>query len=484
MSPVADCDLKAFYSIVAGDEVGLATLRTFYGCLTAGLAYLHGERVRHRDIKPGNILVKGERVYLADFGISLDWLSSTRSTTTEDSAKTLLYCAPEVAQLKPRNSSSDIWSLGCVFLEITTVLAGFEVEDMRLFFRKTNDDSLFYNNVTVIPDWFDTLRSKSGSEYDAPLEWVTEMLQLETARRPAAGALFKTISRPIPQKIRAQASFCGACCITDTSSEESGSDGSSWAVEHNFMKQNEEAEVSMRKDLSGSRSASDLSSTVSAKVPSAVLSGEITRLHLASQKGQINLVEQRLLANEPIEAVDAEGRTPLHRAAEAGHGEVVYLLLKNGANQHAKDNAGSIPKDLATDPIIIWLLKYGPEHNATDLKGDTFIHSIIRSANSTAAETIEWALGRGYSANSRDCEDNTPLICAVKPGFGHITQLLLHYGARITDKSTDGYPPLVLAARLGHYGVVKVLLDHGAPIEDEGPTRHCPALISVPISIQ
>jgi serine/threonine protein kinase len=108
MSPVADCDLRAFYDIAATDDAHLRTLRTFYGCLTAALIYLHSSKIRHRDIKPQNILVKAERVYLADFGISLDWESLSRSTTTEDSAKTLLYCAPEVAQFKPRNSSSDI----------------------------------------------------------------------------------------------------------------------------------------------------------------------------------------------------------------------------------------------------------------------------------------------------------------------------------------------------------------------------------------
>lgn len=478
MSPVADCNLKSFYDTAAGDETRLGILRTFYGCLTAALAYLHGMQIRHRDIKPQNILVKGERVFLADFGVSLDWQTGSGSTTTEDSAKTWLYCAPEVAQFMPRNSKSDIWSLGCVFLEMTTVLAGFSVNDMQLFFRKTNDDSRFYSNIGIIPDWVTVLRSKSGSEYNTPLKWVTEMLRFGLADRPSAQALFNLISGPISQT---ETRFCGRCCEVDASSDDADSDGHIWANEHNSRERGDTPEKSitgsLQKELPETQSAWGSSKNPSTKISTVAMQANKTRLHTACQKCQINLVEQLLSTHENIDAIDTHGRSPLHYATEAGHSEVVYLLLRNRASQGIEDNAGLIPKDLASDPVVIWLLNNGHDYNATDLKGDTFLHTIIRSPSATAAETVEWALNRGYNVDCRDAEDNTPLFCAVGQGIRDITHVLINHGAGIASQSMDGDPPLVIAARNGNYGIVKVLLDNGAPIEDPRSKRSAQALI-------
>ncbi|KAF2489178.1 kinase-like protein, partial [Lophium mytilinum] len=144
ISPVADYNLSAFYGVVAGNKENEKSLRSFFGCLAHSLHFLHQNKIRHRDIKPENILVKGSAVYLADFGISLDWENLSRSTTTEDSGKSWTYCAPEVANYEKRNSSSDIWSLGCVFLEMLTVLKGFTVHDLREVFRKHSGRPRFY----------------------------------------------------------------------------------------------------------------------------------------------------------------------------------------------------------------------------------------------------------------------------------------------------------------------------------------------------
>jgi serine/threonine protein kinase len=68
MNPVGECNLSEYYELARGSPDKLSLLRSFFGCLANALQYVHSIKIRHRDIKPQNVLVKGERVYLTDFG--------------------------------------------------------------------------------------------------------------------------------------------------------------------------------------------------------------------------------------------------------------------------------------------------------------------------------------------------------------------------------------------------------------------------------
>eukprot|EP00668_Euglena_longa_P034908 GGOE01044814.1.p1 GENE.GGOE01044814.1~~GGOE01044814.1.p1 ORF type:complete len:785 (-),score=242.90 GGOE01044814.1:170-2479(-) len=85
-----------------------------------GLTYLHGEGILHRDIKGGNILVsdKGE-VRLADFGSSKAVQDVLIGATAKHSiVGTVEWMAPEMIRGGPVTPASDVWSLGCVMLEM------------------------------------------------------------------------------------------------------------------------------------------------------------------------------------------------------------------------------------------------------------------------------------------------------------------------------------------------------------------------------
>ena len=229
MAPVAECNLDTFYMLAPNHAEKLRILCCFFGCLASALRYLHNSRIRHRDIKPANILVRGDKVYVTDFGISLDWENLTRGTTTRDTAKTLIYCAPEVARVEKRNSSSDIWSLGCVFLEMWTVIHGRSIQDLRQYFRDRTESHRFYENRPAITDWMAIVLPDCPTwKSDVPTiagSWIDEMLRELPQERPSAHALYRMISNFKQEWIESSNPFCGGCCIPDDESSDGDSDG-------------------------------------------------------------------------------------------------------------------------------------------------------------------------------------------------------------------------------------------------------------------
>ncbi len=84
------------------------------------LGYAHGQGIVHRDVKPENILLEGERAVVADFGIAraLDLAGGERLTQTGFSLGTPSYMSPEQVVGSQADARSDIYSLGCVLYEM------------------------------------------------------------------------------------------------------------------------------------------------------------------------------------------------------------------------------------------------------------------------------------------------------------------------------------------------------------------------------
>ncbi|KAI9991866.1 hypothetical protein PInf_017242 [Phytophthora infestans] len=91
-----------------------------------GLAYLHRRCVLHRDIKPENILIHGNMVKIADFGLAKQLESS--STMLKRSCGTLEYAAPELLCGQPYGLKSDVFSLGIVLYVLLFGAFPFSVE--------------------------------------------------------------------------------------------------------------------------------------------------------------------------------------------------------------------------------------------------------------------------------------------------------------------------------------------------------------------
>ncbi|VUC23681.1 unnamed protein product [Clonostachys rosea] len=87
----------------------------------AGLAYLHREGILHRDLKADNILLDLDGTCkISDFGISKKTDNIYGNDKTNSMQGSVFWMAPEVIRSQGEGYSAkvDIWSLGCVVLEM------------------------------------------------------------------------------------------------------------------------------------------------------------------------------------------------------------------------------------------------------------------------------------------------------------------------------------------------------------------------------
>ena len=197
--PVAKCNLQELLSqyisenrIHEHEDVQKA-LECSFGCLLEAVRYLHDElQIKHRDIKPRNILMHDNRILICDLGSAYDFEDRKESTDNRRPPGTRKYKAPEVLESidssEPRkhNTKVDIFSLGCIFLEVYTVLCEQTLDQMSKVItqKKTTSfegewgDWTYASSLEHVGSWLEQISEPDGLG-EGPYSLIGSMVRFQ-----------------------------------------------------------------------------------------------------------------------------------------------------------------------------------------------------------------------------------------------------------------------------------------------------------------
>jgi len=148
--------------------------------------------------------------------------------------------------------------------------------------------------------------------------------------------------------------------------------------------------------------------------------------------GKIDKVKEGLRQNPGFaNQVQPGWGTALHEAARSGRADIAELLLEHGS-----------------------------DINATELEGDTPLHTAVKWGGHE--DVVKVLIAHKANVNAGDKDGMTPLCDAAAAGYTNIIMLLLTNGADVNAHDKYGNCPLSSAIVNNRYGIVPLLLSNGA----------------------
>ena len=456
--------------------------------LVSAVAYLHdeinGTFTSHHDLKPHNILLFGRNWKIGDLGMTR-LRSLIQGSKTKRTIGSYTYHPPECEHesVRKHGRSFDMWSLGCIIVELAVLIVyGWEGEHLDKFQKERaknpsqpsansdNDDS-FHNNMPVVRRWIENMTTQDGStrfiylmntaramlsmnRNARPYSWEVKICLLERHRPNELGdarlAKMRALIQPPTNPYRHnplvnaidERNWDFVQCLQEKGwTLDSFSEGlqimsgSAMSFLKGFKPSSSQRKELFRgiydsrgfgsKDKANERRRDTLAENFAERVDSAM--GSWFDLdHILKQTTPFDLMKI-LIGDVEVNKKNFCQNTPLFLASRAGDAIVVDILLRYGAK------LDPINKSLET-PLII-----ASSRGHAGVVGRLLVESKV-------------------SIDHKDNKARTPLTYAAKFGHAKVVHLLLEYGANPQAANSYGRTPLSIAAMIGNREIVAILL--------------------------
>ncbi|OQR94161.1 hypothetical protein ACHHYP_01640 [Achlya hypogyna] len=185
-------------------------------------------------------------------------------------------------------------------------------------------------------------------------------------------------------------------------------------------------------------------------------------LHDAAAHGYVAMAQLLVTHGAAVDAVDADGSTPVMYAVHNDHEAVLRFLLEAGARPDVANAAGLAAVHLAiAKPALAGVLAaFGADVNLPTAEGETPLHLSCRSDDLLDSSRVLLSFGAAVDAKNR--RGNLPAHLAARMGAAQTMELLIEYGANMNMRNFDNKNPLGEARMHHRLAVVAVIQYHFA----------------------
>ncbi|MXQ79714.1 hypothetical protein E5288_WYG006987 [Bos mutus] len=171
-----------------------------------------------------------------------------------------------------------------------------------------------------------------------------------------------------------------------------------------------------------------------------------------------------------LNARNKRRQTPLHIAVNKGHLQVVKTLLDFGCHPSLQDSEGDTPLHDAIskkrDDILAVLLEAGADVTITNNNGFNALHHAALRGNPSAMRVLLSKLPRPWIVDEKKDDGYTALHLAALNNHVEVAELLVHQGnANLDIQNVNQQTALHLAVERQHTQIVRLLVRAGAKLD-------------------